>query len=137
MPHSASLTIPLQVRSQSQAGEVFAILGSSIGSSDIAVDRAAGKVTLRYHFPGDIDTIMRQLYERGLTSSATLALAISVRPVSGHTVDAAGVVRRLNASPAVSNASFDGTIVSATVAAATSTLRTVHQTLTDAGFEPN
>jgi hypothetical protein len=137
LPQSASLTIPVHVRNDTQASEISAIFGSSIGSSDIAVDRASGKVTLRYHFPGDIDAIMRQLYARGLTSSATLALAVSVRPAGGRSVDAAGVVRKLNASPAISNAAFDGNVVSATVAAATETMRVMHDTLSAVGLEPN
>ncbi len=127
----------MHVRNDIQASEISAIFGSSVGSSDIAVDRASGKVTLRYHFPGDIDAIMRQLYARGLTSSATLALALSVRPANGHAVDAAGVVRKLNASPAISNASFDGKIVSATVAAATETMRAMRDTLSAVGLEPS
>jgi hypothetical protein len=137
LPQSASLTIPVHVRSDIQVSEISAIFGSSVGSSDIAVDRASGKVTLRYHFPGDIDAIMRQLYARGLTSSATLALAVAVRPANGHAVDAAGVVRKLNASPAISNASFDGKVVCATVAAATETMRAMRDTLSAVGLEPS
>lgn len=137
MPPSASLTIPVRPRTRAAADEIAAIFGSAIGSSEIAVDANAGKVTLRYHFPGDIDAIMRQLYERGLANSATLALALAVRPANGRSVDSAGVVRKLSALPAVSNASFDGTVVAATVAAATETMRALGVALTDAGLEPH
>jgi hypothetical protein len=136
VPASASLTIPVSPRTRAQADEIAAIFGSAVGSSEIAVDANAGKVTLRYHFPGDIDAIMRQLYRRGLANSATLALALIVRPANGRTIDSAHVVEKLSASPAVTNASFDGTVVAATIAAATETMRALGAALADAGLEP-
>jgi hypothetical protein len=135
MPASASLTIPVRPGSPAQADEIAAIFRSALGSSEIAVDATAGKVTLRYHFPGDIDTIMRQLYARGLTNSATLAVAVTVRAQSGGSIDSARFVAALSASPAISDVSFDGRTVAATVAAATQTMRALHEALTAAGLE--
>jgi hypothetical protein len=131
---AASLTIPVSVRTLAQATDIAQIVGAAAGSSDVAVDPVAGKATLRYEFPGDIDPLMRELYERGLANSATLAVSIAVESAHGRTVNSSELVARLNASPTVSNASFDGRAVCATVAAATQALRELHEHIVAAGL---
>jgi hypothetical protein len=131
---AASLTIPVNVRTPAQASDVAAIFASDAGSSEVAVDALAGKATLRYDFPGDIDPLMHELYERGLANSATLAISIAVEPLTGRTINSAELVARLNACPAISNASFDGRAVCATVAASTETLHEVHEHIVLAGL---
>jgi hypothetical protein len=136
MAVSASLTIPVTVTNPSGHEAIAAVFLSALGSSDISVDRYAAKVTLRFQFPGDIDPVMRELYRRGLTHSATVALSIGVANPQGGTVDVHGLVERLGELQAVSNVSFDSGVVSATVAAATDAMRSLHDAIVEAGLVP-
>jgi len=123
------------VTSPAQHDAIAAVFLSALGSSDIAVDPYAAKATLRFQFPGDIDPVMSELYRRGLTHSATLALLIGVENPKG-TVDAHGLIGRIGALPAVSNVSFDAGVLSATIAAATGSMRSLHDEIVAAGLVP-
>jgi negative regulator of sigma E activity len=131
---AAALTIPVNVRTPAQVAALAKILNAAVGSSDVTVDPTAGKATLRYEFPGDIDPLMRMLYQRGLANSATLAVSVAVQPVDGAAVNPAALVARLNAAPTVSYASYDGKTVSATIAAATEALRDLHARIVAVGL---
>jgi hypothetical protein len=113
---------------------VAKIVGAAAGSSDVAVDSTAGKATLRYEFPGDIDPLMRKLYERGLANSATLAVSVPVQAADGVAVRSAELLAGLDAAPSVSNAAYDGKTVSATIAAATEALNDLHARIVAAGL---
>jgi hypothetical protein len=136
MAASASLSIPLTLATTAQALDARKILESTAGLTDVALDAAGGKATVRYQFPGNIDHVMSRLRSRRLVKSSTIAMSVPVKNHSGRTVDPAEVVAHLNASPAVTNASFDGTTVSATVVAATNALRFVYEELLIAGLMP-
>jgi hypothetical protein len=131
---AAALTIPVNVRTPAQASDVAKIVGAAAGSSDVAVDSTAGKATLRYEFPGDIDPLMRKLYERGLANSATLAVSVPVQAADGVAVRSAELLAGLDAAPSVSNAAYDGKTVSATIAAATEALNDLHARIVAAGL---
>jgi hypothetical protein len=134
MAVSASLTIPVTVTTQAQADAAASVFLSALGSSHVAVDPYASKATLAFQFPGDLDPIMRELYRRGLSHSATLAFSIGLRTESGGAGDVRDLVGRLRALPAVSNVSFDGTTLTATIAAATGAMRCVAGEIAKAGF---
>jgi len=129
-----SLTIPLNVKTKSDATDVALIIMAAAGTSDVAVDPTAGKVTLNHEFPGDIDPLMQSLYERGLVNTATVAVSVPVRPEAGAFVNGPELVARLNAARAVSNASYDGKAVNATIAAATEALDDLHERIVAAGL---
>jgi Zn-dependent membrane protease YugP len=131
---AAAVTIPVNVRTPAQASDVARIVTAAAGSSDVEVDPMAGKATLHYEFPGDIDPLMRKLYEPGLANSATLGVRVPVKPADGAAVRSVELIALLNAAPAVSNASYDGETVSATVAAATEALRDLHARIVAAGL---
>ncbi len=109
---------------------------SALGSSDISIDAYAAKAMLRFQFPGDIDVMMRELYRRGLTNTATVALSIGIADPSGGAFDVRSLVGRLAGLPAVSNVSFDGKVLSATVAAATGAMRSFHDEIVSDGLVP-
>jgi hypothetical protein len=136
MAVSASLTIPVNAATPARREAVGSVLTAALGASDIALDAVAGKAMLRFHFPGDIDPVMNELYRRGLTHSATVAISVRVDRSQGGTVSLAWVLERLGALPAVSNVSFDGSTIGATVAAATGAMRRLHDEIVTAGLTP-
>ena len=91
---AATLTIPVTVKTPAHAALVKDFVVAAAGASDVVVDATAGKATLRYEFPGDIDPLMRRLYERGLANSATLAVLVSVRANAGSAARGRGGPRR-------------------------------------------
>ena len=133
---AASLTIPVTVKTPAHVVEVTGLVASAPGASDVVVDATAGKATFRYEFPGDIDPLMWRLYERGLANSATLAVLLSVRATAGSGAGASGLVATLNNSASVSNASYDGKTVAATIAAAGEAMRYLYDEIVAAGLTP-
>jgi hypothetical protein len=102
----------------------------------VALDTASGKITFGYEFPGNIDRLVERLERKGLGKVTTVAIDVPVRNIVGGIVDPAKLLAELNASPAVSNAAYDGSTVSATVLATTSALRYVYEEIIIAGLMP-
>ena len=136
MAASATVTIPVDVTSPARAQDAAAIFSRTPGTSAVDIDAAAGKATFGFEFPGNIDRLVERLGEKGISSSRTVAIAVPVRNLTGRVVDPTGLVAHLNASPAVSNASFDGKVVAATVAAATNAMRYMYEEIIIAGLMP-
>ncbi len=114
--------------------EVLSILEATAGATHIAVDSASSAVTLQYQFPGNIDSVIRRLRSRGLSAPATIGLSVPVKNLSGKNVDAVQLVSHLNASPAVTGASFDGSTISATIVPMTASMRYVYEEIIIAGL---
>jgi hypothetical protein len=133
---AATLTIPVTVKTPAHAALVKDFVVAAAGASDVVVDATAGKATLRYEFPGDIDPLMRRLYERGLANSATLAVLVSVRANAGSAANPSNLIATLNNSASVTNASYDGKTVAATIAAAGEAMRYLYDEIVAAGLTP-
>jgi hypothetical protein len=136
MAVSAALTIPVNAATPARREALGSVFGAALGASDIELDALAGKAMLRFHFPGDIDPMMHELYSRGLTHSATLAVSVRVEHSEAGSVSIAWVLERLGALPAVSNVSFDGSTIGATVAAASGAMRRLYDEIVMAGLVP-
>jgi len=136
MAVSALVTIPVNASTPGHEAALVAAFGSALGSSEIVVDALSAKVMLHFHFPGDIDPLMSELYHAGLSHSATLALSVRVDTGRSGSAGRAEVLERLGALPAVSNPAFDGYNVSVTVAAATTAMRRLHDEIVSLGLVP-
>ncbi|MBD5633020.1 MAG: hypothetical protein IAI49_00965 [Candidatus Eremiobacteraeota bacterium] len=136
MAASASVTLPLTLVSPAAAHDARAIFGRTPGTSAVSIDAAGGKATFGFEFPGNIDRLVERLAHKGLSKSATVALEIPVRNLSGRIINPTELIAHLNASPAVSNAAYDGTTVSATVVAATNAMRYLYEEIIIAGLMP-
>jgi hypothetical protein len=135
MAASASVTMPLTFVSPAALADARAIFARTPGTSAVKID-PAGKATFGFEFPGNIDRLVERLSNKGISRAATVAIEVPVRNLSGRIVDAEGLIAHLNASPAVSHASYDGKNVSATVVAATNAMRYVYEEVILAGLMP-
>jgi hypothetical protein len=136
MAASASITVPVALGTPAQAYDARTIFLRTPGTSAVALDTASGKITFGYEFPGNIDRLVERLERKGLGKVTTVAIDVPVRNIVGGIVDPAKLLAELNASPAVSNAAYDGSTVSATVLATTSALRYVYEEIIIAGLMP-
>ncbi len=136
MAASASVTLPLTLKTAAAASDARAIFGRTPGTSAVAIDSVTGKATFGFEFPGNIDRLVERLSKKGLAAGATAAIEVPVRNLSGRIVDAAHMVAHINASPAVTNASYDGHTVSATIVAATNAMRYIYEEIIIAGLMP-
>jgi hypothetical protein len=136
MAASASITVPVALGTPAQAYDARAIFLRTPGASAVSLDTASGKITFGYEFPGNIDRLVDRLAAKGLGKVTTVALDVPVRNIVGGVVNPAKLLAELNASPAVSNAAYDGSTVSATVLATTSALRYVYEEIIIAGLMP-
>jgi hypothetical protein len=112
------------------------VFGRTPGTSAVAIDPVAGKATFGFEFPGNIDRLVERLAGKGLAPGATVAVEVPVRNIAGGTVDVEAMLAHLNASPAVSNAAFDGKTVSATAASQTNAMRYIYEEIIIAGLMP-
>jgi hypothetical protein len=136
MAASATVTIPLTLSYPAAAADAEAIFGRTPGTSAVAIDAAGGKATFGFEFPGNIDRLVERLAGKGLSVASTVSVAVPVKNLSGRVVDEAGLIAHLNASPAVSNAAYDGKNITATVVAATNAMRYVYEEIIIAGLMP-
>ena len=134
MAASASLTIPVTAATPTQAYDVQRILDSTPGAENIAIDGAAGTAVFDYQFPGNIDATVRRLTKRGLFAGGTIKVIVPVKNLTGKVVDPTELVSALNASPAVRDATYDGTSVSATIVGATNAMRYMYEEILIAGL---
>ncbi|MGP6159805.1 MAG: hypothetical protein ACLPYS_20295 [Vulcanimicrobiaceae bacterium] len=136
MGASATLTIPLSLATAEQRDAAQEILGSAAGTSDVEIDPAGSKALVRIQMPGNIDSLMGKLYRAGLTTTQTIDVSIPVKRMTDNPVDPIELVRDLNWSPAVTNATYDGRTVTATIAAATNAMRYIFEELIHNGLMP-
>jgi hypothetical protein len=137
MAASATVTIPVNVGSPARAYDAGKIFSRTPGATHVAFDAAASTATFGFEFPGNIDRLIDRLGAKGLVpTTAAAKVSIPVRNLSGRIIDPTGLIAHLNASPAVSNAAFDGKVVSATVAAATNAMRYLYEEIIIAGLMP-
>jgi hypothetical protein len=136
MAAAATLTIPVSIATPARALDAQRILNSAPGTSHIAFDALAGKVTFKFQFPGNIDRVMEKLRAKNVSNARTLQLTVPVENLSGKTVDTGRFAAHLQASPVVQAASFDGKTVSATIAAQTNAMRFVFEEIIVAGLMP-
>ncbi len=134
MAASASLTIPVSLATPIQAMDARACFERTPGLLSHVIDAAGGTATVQFEFPGNLDALMSRLRGKRLTHSATATIVIPVVNLTGRTIDAVQLVKSLNASPAVSNASYDGTTVSASIVAATNAVRYMYEEIIIAGL---
>ncbi len=134
MAASASLVIPVTMPGASNRYDVQAILEATPGATDFTVDPAKSEVSLQYQFPGNLDSLMRRLRARGLTNAALVRLSVPVKNLTGKSVDAVELLQHLNASPAVTGATYDGTAVAATIIPMTASMRYVYEEIIIAGL---
>ncbi len=136
MAASASLTIPVMLGTPAQAYDARAIFertpGLIVGNLDVAGSRA----TVHFEFPGNVDALMSRLASKRLTHGGLATIAIPVKNLSGRVIDVPHLIASLNASPAVSGASYDGDTVSATIVAATNAVRYIYEEIVIAGLMP-
>ncbi len=130
----AALTIPVVVPSSQSVADVLKILAETPGATEIAVDAAAGTATLQLQFPGNIDFIMRKLAKRGLSVASSVAISVPVRNLSGRDVKPLALVGNLDASPAISGATYDGERVSARIVPMTASMRYMYEEIIRAGL---
>lgn len=63
-------------------------------------------------------------------------MSVPVQNLTGRVIDPTALLQHLNASPAVTAASFDGHVVSATIVAATNAMRYIYEEIIVAGLMP-
>jgi hypothetical protein len=136
MAASASLTIPVTLKTPAMAIDARKIFESTPGTENIVIDATAGKATMGFQFPGNIDAMVGQLRRKGLLASSTIALSVPVANLSGRTVDPTALLGELNHSPAISDASYDGHTVSANIVAATNAMRYIYEEIIIFGLMP-
>lgn len=136
MAASASLTIPVRLATPAQAYDARAVFDRTPGLLRHEIDAAGTKATVQFEFPGNVDALMSRLVGKRLTTTKTATISVPVVNLTGRTVDPVHLIASLNASPAVSNASFDGQTVSATIVAATNAVRYMYEEIVLAGLMP-
>ena len=136
MAASASLTIPVSLKTPEQQHDIARLLAATAGLKNPALDAVAGTATVEFEFPGNIDALMGRLASKRLSTAKTLKIAIPVANLSGKIVDPTALLGALNASPAVSNAGYDGKTVTATIVAATNAARYMYEEIIIAGLMP-
>jgi hypothetical protein len=136
MSASATLTIPVTFVTSSAKDKALGVLLATAGASAIAVDGSAGTATLGYEFPGNVDGLVRRLNAVGAKTGPTVKVSVPVKNLSGKIVDPTHLLADLNASPAVSDAGYDGNTVTATIALATNAFRYVYEEIIIAGLMP-
>ncbi len=130
----ARLTIPLAVVTPAQAQDALEVFSQTPGTTDVAVDPVAGKATMLYQWPGNIDAVMRRLKRKGIANPTAIAVSVPVVNHSGKVVDPTHFIGHLNLSPAVSDASYDGSTVSATIVPLTASMRYMFEEINLAGL---
>jgi hypothetical protein len=90
-----------------------------------------------YEFPGNIDAPVRRLRGAGIGVGPMVDVRIPVKDRKGMTVNPAGLLADLKASPAVTAAAYDGTAVTVTIASATNAFRYVFEEITLNGLTPH
>lgn len=136
MAASASLTIPVNLSTPVQQLDVNRIFQATAGLKGITLDAAASTATVQFEFPGNIDALIGRLRAKRLTTAQTVTIAIPVVNLSGKVVDPTQLLHALNLSPAVSNATYDGHTVTATIVAATNASRYMYEEIVIAGLMP-
>lgn len=136
MAASASLTIPMTLETPAQKYDANAVFNRTPGLLCHEIDPAGISVTVQFEFPGNLDALMSRLVGKRLTSSRLATIAVPVVNLAGRAIDPSRLIASLNASPAVSNATFDGNTVSATIVAATNAVRYMYEEIILAGLMP-
>ncbi len=136
MAASATLTIPMTLGTPAQAQDAAAAFGRTPGLLRHEFDATGASATVQFEFPGNVDALMARLTSRRLTASRTATISVPVKNLTGRVIDPTQLIASLNASPAVSNASFDGTTVSATIIAANNAVRYMYEEIILAGLMP-
>jgi hypothetical protein len=138
MGASATVTIPLSIRSSVDADEALTVLTNTAGSSSASVDPAAGTGTVVMQMPGNIDALMAKLASHKLLPGDWITVSVPVRSLAipGYTIDTAALTAKLLASPAVTAATINGDKIEATVAAETASMRFMYEEILHAGMIP-
>jgi len=136
MAASASLTIPMLLATPTQSYDARAIFARTPGLRSAELDVAASRATVHFEFPGNVDALMARLVGKRLATSPMATIVVPVQNLSGRVIDPTHLIGSLNASPAVSNASYDGHAVSATIVAATNAVRYIYEEIIVAGLMP-
>ncbi len=136
MAASASLTIPMTLGTPAQAHDAAVAFGRTPGLLRHEFDAAGTSATVQFEFPGNVDALMSRLTNKRLTASRTATISVPVKNLTGRVIDPTQLIASLNASPAVSNATFDGTTVSATIVAANNAVRYMYEEIVLAGLMP-
>lgn len=136
MAASASLTIPVSLKTPEQHYDVTRAFEATAGLNAFSFDATAGTATVGFEFPGNIDALMRRLASKRLTHARTIEISVPVVNLTGRIIDPVRLLQALNASPAVSNAGYDGKTVTATIVAATNAARYMYEEIVVAGLYP-
>ncbi len=136
MAASASLTIPVTLATPAQAYDAMRVFEATPGLLRHKLDAVGGKATVQFEFPGNVDALMRRLAGRRLATSQLATIVIPVQNLTGRVINPAQLLASLNASPAVSDASYDGKTVRATIVAATNAVRYMYEEIIIAGLMP-
>jgi len=136
MSASASLTIPVRLTTPAQKYDATRAFEATAGLKGLSLDVARGMATIQLEFPGNIDALMRRLAGKRLTHAATISIAVPVQNLSGRIIDPTNLLHALNASPAITNARYDGKTVTATIVAATNSVRYMYEEIIIAGLMP-
>ena len=134
MAASASLTIPMTLGGPTAALDARTIFERTPGLLRHEFDAAGANATVQFEFPGNVDALMSRLQAKRLARGRTATISVPVVNLTGRTIDPERLIASLNASPAVSNASFDGSTVSATIVAATNAVRYMYEEIIVAGL---
>jgi hypothetical protein len=135
MAASAALTIPLHVSTTNAREDALEILENTPGSAGVSIDDA-GVASFHLQFPGNIDALVSKLRGKRVLDAATPTMTLSVTVQSMRLVDPADVLQRLKSSPAISEASYNGTVVAVAAVATTSAARYVFEEILNAGLMP-
>ncbi|GAC1444645.1 MAG: hypothetical protein NVS2B8_08340 [Vulcanimicrobiaceae bacterium] len=136
MAASASLTIPVTLGTPAQAYDLRAIFERTPGLLRHELDAAGGHATVQFEFPGNVDALMARLRGKRLSHDAFATIAVPVENLTGRFIDVPQLIKSLNASPAISSATYDGHTVSATIIAATNAVRYMYEEIIIAGLMP-
>lgn len=136
MAASASVTIPVTLAGPAATMDARAIFERTPGLLGPTLDAAGTNASFQFEFPGNLDALVSRLAAKGLVRGRTATIAIPVANLTGRTIDPTALIASLNASPAISNASFDGKTVSATIVAATNAARYLYEEIVIAGLVP-
>ncbi|GAC1308765.1 MAG: hypothetical protein NVS2B3_07490 [Vulcanimicrobiaceae bacterium] len=136
MAASASLTIPVALATPAQRYDASRAFEATAGLKGISFDATAGLATVQFEFPGNLDALMKRLSAKRLTNARTVAISVPVQNLTGRIIDPANLLHNLNDSPAISNATYDGKTIAATIVPATNAVRYMYEEIIIAGLMP-